>query len=565
MTNFGPVNVLAINTSRRTTTASDYARFLLDKNREGVFFMELTDRSRTDQGPLYTPPAAINTLPVNVTGDASQFQPVSETTLFSSRNWTGKPDDPLRPNRAARRRLLSAFRIRRTTPYFPSEDNRIVTTVANTTLDNEKRDLDKYVFERSLEASAAPLYHGPLDGSFGDMVKLAQPTIKGVETAGDELRLQFTNTATLFSNIPLQSAIYNGNGGLGGDPELRDTLMPFVVGSVFNMPPTLINSLLIIYQAHSGRVAGIGPVWEGANPIPFDRDYESYEALVAADIPAGHYATCRLHGLLRLSQPPTKKITCSVRGDATAGLYLQTSGSIILRALQLIGKRSTGDLSISTFSRLSIFPMGWYNERKDYSLAQFINLLLAPENAALGQTRTGRIGVIKHQPLETATPRRTLRIRPTQINAKVTQPSPISKQSVYYKWNWSPFTSDDEFSAAVPEVDRDQFRNQGLIASSTSARVSALRDDAVPSTKISWWTEAAAIEAQNQADIDVQLYGRSRLLYDVNVGREGFGIEDGEIVRIITPRFGFDEGRNVAAIVFDESAKGEQVTMEVVA
>lgn len=565
MTNFGPVNTLAINTSRRTTTASAYAQFVNDIKRQAVFFMELTQRDRTDQGALFAPPAGVNVLPVNVTRNSANYLPTSATILYSSRNWIGRPNDPLKPNVAAKRRLITAFRIRRSTPYYPTEDNRIQTTVANATLDNTRRDLDAIVHEKSIEATGAPIYHGPLNGFFSDAQRIAVPTVRGAETSDDEIRLQFLNTEDLFSNVALQSARYNGNGGLGGDVGLRGSVKPFVFGDVFNMPPTLINQLLFIYQVHSGRVSGIGPVWEGASAVTFDQDYESYAALAVATIPSGHYATCKALGLFRLSQAPTKKITASVRGDATANFYVQDSGAIIFRALTLIAKRSTATLDIASFSLLSKQPIGWYNERKEYTVAEFINLILHPENAVLGEMRTGKIGIIKHLPLEDTITAKTIRIRPSQIEAVLSTEAPMKSEIVHYGWNWSPFTSEDDFVDSVPELERDRFRDQSLVARSTSGRVSALRDDAVNAEKISWWTEAAGDAAQEQADIDMQLYGRTRLRYKLTVGRKGFSIKDGQVFNLYVDRFGFENGAKVAAIDFDESARGEQVIMEVLA
>ena len=563
--NFGHVNEFEVNSTDSLDTASDYAAFLADKKRAAVFFMELTVRDRTESGEIFIPSEPVNVLAVNETEGEGAYSPTSETRFLSSRHWIGRPDDPIKPNSAPSRRLVAAFRVRRTTPYFPTEENRIQVIVANATLDNLRRDLDDLVYEKAIDATQAPIHHGPLDGPFSDAKLIAQPTIKGVETAGDDLRIQFSPPASQFATIQLQSAKYTGKGGLGGDVELKDTLKPFVFGYAFNMPATLIDKQSLVYQVHSRRINGIDAVYEGALEIPFMQDYPTYESLLAATITAGHYATCRLFGVFRLASAPTKRITASVFGDATAGSYVFNSGSILLRALTLLAGTPTSRLALSTFSKLSKAEIGWYNERKEYTLDQFINAILKPENAVLGEMRNGLLGIIKHRPVEEQPARKTIRIRPTQIEGKILQPSPIKKETLFYGWNWSPFTSEDEFVEDVLESDRGRFRDQALQIRATSGLISALRDDAVEAEKITWWSETSIAAVQDQANVDMELFGRARIPFEIQLGREGFEIRDGEVFELVVDRFGFGDGKKVVALNFDEAARGETVTLEVMA
>lgn len=565
MSNFGFVNEFEVNATEALATASHYADFVADKKRAAVFFMHLTVRDRTESGEIFVPSEPINVLAVNEVEDSAAYHPTSETRFLSSRHWIGRPDDPMKPNSAPLRRLVAAFRVRRSTPYFPSEDNRIQVIVANATLDNVRKDLDEIVFEKAVDATQAPIHHGPLDGPFSDAKLIAQPTIKGVETAGDELRIQFAPPSSQFSTILLQTAKYSGKGGLGGDVALKDTLKPFVFGYVFNMPPTLIDAQSLVYQVHSGRINGIDAVYEGGLEIPFHQDYPTYESLLAATIPDGRYASCRLFGVFRLASAPTKKITASVFGDATAGSYVFTSGAVIIRALTLMAGVPTARLALSTFSRLSKAEIGWYNERKDYTIEQFINAILKPENAVLGEMRNGLLGIIKHRPVGEQLATRTIRIRPSQIEGKILQPAPLKRETLFYGWNWSPFTSEDEFVEEVPESARPRFRDQYLKVKATSGLISALRGDAVEAEKITWWSEDAVSAVQEQANVDMELFGRARIPFEIQLGREGFEIKDGEVFNLVVDRFGFANGQKVVALNFDEVARGETVTLEVMA
>lgn len=565
MTNFAPINGLAINTSRKTETDTAYTNFLADEKQESVFFLDLTYRSRNELDPLDTPPAGHNVLPINVTRASSLFTPDDDQMFFSSKNWIGRPDDPLRPNQAPKRRLVAAFRVRRTTPYFPNEESRIQTTIANATLTNPDGDLDFLAVQETTEGYRAPIWHGPIDGDFGRMQRLVQPLVRGVETNGDQLIIQFGTAATSFSGLMIQRARFDGTGGINGDLALKGSLKPMIFGSVFCIEPTLISSAQLIYMVHSGPISGIGPVWDGGAEIPFDRDYPSFDALAAATILPGHYATCRLAGCFRLQIPPFHALRCSVRGDVSGGVYRQDAGQILLHVLTTLTGRPTSLFNISSFGQLSKAPIGWYNERRDYTVEDFINIVLRPENAVLGETVTGLIGVIKHRPPRTQAAVRTIRPRPSQVDVRLLDYIPYASQTVRYGRNWAPMAEGD-FAAGVVESARAPFREEWLTVKDTSGLISGFSNVASQDgVKDSLWAREEVGAAQAQANDDVQMFGRATVGLTIrNLGREAFGFRDGEVINLVVNKFGFDAGRNVVVVGVDQSARGEVVDLEVI-
>lgn len=565
MTNFGPLNTLAINTARQTSTATAYTEFLADEKREAVFFLDLRYRSRNELDPLDTPPAGHNVLPINVTRASPLFTPDDDQMFFSSKNWIGKPDDPLRPNWAPKRRLIAAFRVRRSTPYFPNEESRIQTTIANATLSNPDGDLDFLGVEQTTEGYRAPIWHGPVDGDFGQMQRIVQPLVRGVETSGEELIIQFGTAATSFSNLSLQRSRFDGTGGINGDPALSGTLKPLVFGSVFNIEPTLIYAAQLIYMVNSGPVSGIGPVWDGGAEIPFDQDYPTFEALAAATILPGHYATCRIAGCFRLQFPAFHALRCSVRGDVSGGVYRQDAGKILLHVLTTLTGRPTSLFNISSFGQLSKAPIGWYNERRDYTVEDFINLILRPENAVLGETVTGLIGIIKHRPPRNQAALRILRPRPSQVDVRLLDYIPYASQTVRYGRNWAPLAGSD-FAAGVGDVARQPFRDEWLTVKDTSGLISGFANVASQDgVKDTWWARDQREAAQNQANDDIQMFGRATVGLTIRaLSREAFGFRDGEVINLIVNKFGFENGRNVVVLGVDQSARGEVVDLEVV-
>lgn len=566
MTNFGPLNTLAINTARKTETQTAYTDFLADEKQEAVFFLDLTYRSRNELDPLDTPPAGHNVLPINVTRAASLFTPEDGQMFFASKNWVGRPNDPLRPNQAPKRRLVTAFRIRRTTPYFPSDESRIQTTIANAVLSNPDGDLDFLAVEQTTEGYRAPIWHGPLDGDFGQAQRLIQPIVRGIETNRGELVIQFGTQSSRFANRALQPRRFEGTGGINGDLELKDTIKPVLFGSVNRMEPMRLNASTLTYMVNAGPVSGIGPVWDGGAEIPFDRDYESFAALAEATIPAGHYATCLLAGCFRLQIPAFHALRCSVRGDVSGGVYRQDAGAILLHALTTLSGNPTSIFNISSFGQLSKAPIGWYNERRDYTMEDFINIVLRPENAVLGETTTGLIGIIKHRPPRNQSASRTLRPKPAQVDVRLLDYTPYASQTIQYGRNWAPM-SEDDFASGVGDPDRQPFRDQWQTVKDTSGLISGFANvDSIDSTKETLWALGEEAAAQNQANDDVQMFGRATVgLIIRGLGREAFGIRDGEVVNLVVDKFGFAAGRNVTVVGVDQSARGETVDLEVIA
>lgn len=565
MTNFAPINGLSINTARKTETDTAYTNFLADPKQPAVFFLDLTYRSRNELDPLSTPPAGQNVLPINVTRASPLFTPNDDQMFFVSKNWIGRPSDPLRPNQAPKRRLIAAFRIRRSTPYFPNEDSRIQTTIANATLSNPDGDLNFLAVQQTTEGYRAPIWHGPLDGDFGQMQRIVQPLVRGVETNGKQLIIQFGTASTSFSGIYLQRARFDGSGGINGDLSLKGTLKPMLFGSVFCIEPALIYAAQLIYMVNAGPTSGIGPVWDGGAAIPFDRDYPTFESLAAATITPGHYATCLAAGCFRMQIPPLHALRCSVRGDVSGGVYRQDAGQILLHVLTTMTGRPTSLFNISSFGQLSKSPIGWYNERRDYTVEDFINLILRPENAVLGETVTGLIGVIKHRPPRNQSAARTLRPRPSQVEVRLLDYVPYSSQTVRYGRNWAPM-SESDFASGVGDVERQPFRDEWQTVRETSGLISGFSNvGSQAGTKDTWWARDESAAAQAQASEDIQMFGRATVGLTIRgLGRQAFGIRDGEVINLVVDKFGFESGRNIVVVGVDQSARGEIVDLEAV-
>src|SRR5262245_39679992 len=81
---------------------------------------------------------------------------------------------------------------------------------------------------------------------------------------------------------------------------------PFVVGSVLNVEPVLVDPFRLVYQLHDGALQAISAVRDGGVPLTFFGDYPDSRWLWdgAVPIPPGHYATCLAEGCVMLGVDP---------------------------------------------------------------------------------------------------------------------------------------------------------------------------------------------------------------------------------------------------------------------
>ena len=126
---------------------------------------------------------------------------------------------------------------------------------------------------------------------------------------------------------------YAGTGGLEGGADLKGALKPWALGRCLNISPALLDPVISLYQASAyGRIAAVRGVFDKAIDLgPTLGDYDISADLLAADIPAGRWATCLAKGLVRLGAPAYGKLTCDVDGDADGGVFPRRTGAILRR------------------------------------------------------------------------------------------------------------------------------------------------------------------------------------------------------------------------------------------
>jgi len=187
-------------------------------------------------------------------------------------------------------------------------------TVGILELEDPAGDLDDL---RTLGWDSAPLElrRGDPEALLSTFTIVAKLTTAGLRYNTRKKEILLRDLAYTLTRAELHGLRYGGTGSADGDAALASRIKPYCVGSVFNIPPLLINATGLIYQVSCSSVLGIDAVRDGGTALTFAADYATYALLAAAAVSAGQYATCLALGLFKIGATPVYIITADVRGD----------------------------------------------------------------------------------------------------------------------------------------------------------------------------------------------------------------------------------------------------------
>ena len=226
------------------------------------------------------------------------------------------------------------------------------------------------------------------------------------ETADGQATVSFAVDDRWLDNALL--ATYAGTAGIEGPASLQGQSKPLCLGAPRYVSGTLIDPANSVFQVSAyGAINGFEAALEKL--ARFDTptgDYASFDALVAAVIPAGAWATCKAHGLARFGAPPAGKISFLVQGDvAGTGGWARKPGQLIRRLAILAG--GTGkidDASLDALDTARPYNLSLYLDGQTTARG-LIQKLAASVNAVAGVSWTGQLFVA---PIGLGTPSTTL-------------------------------------------------------------------------------------------------------------------------------------------------------------
>ena len=192
-------------------------------------------------------------------------------------------------------------------------------------------------------------------------------------------------------------ATYAGTTGVEGPAELKGQAKPLALGAPRYVAGKLIDSVNTVFQVSAyGAIGGVEAALEKlARFSPPVGDRPSYASLVAADIPAGRWATCRAAGLVRFGAPTEGLISFLVQGDiAGSDAWARRPGQLIRRLAILSGGAGRiDDASLDALDAVRPYNLSVYVEEQT-TARDLIQRIAASVNAVAGVSWTGKLFVV---------------------------------------------------------------------------------------------------------------------------------------------------------------------------
>ena len=189
-------------------------------------------------------------------------------------------------------------------------------------------------------------------------------------------------------------ATYAGTGGAEGPAALKGQVKPLALGAPRYVAGVLVDAVNSVFQVSAyGPVIGVSAALERLLRYgPSLGDYPTFDALVAAAIPAGRWATCRAAGLVRLGAPPMGQISLLVDGDnGGPDGWARTPGQLIRRIARLAGGEGRiDDASLDALDAARPYPTSVYLDQQ-ITAREVIQQIAASVNAVVGVSWLGKL------------------------------------------------------------------------------------------------------------------------------------------------------------------------------
>ncbi len=140
-------------------------------------------------------------------------------------------------------------------------------------------------------------------------------------------------------NVDVLNLTYAGTGEAEGGSDLTNRVKPLALGHPRNVEPVLIDAVNNVHQFSAyGPIEAVETLYERASAFTAAiADYADFDALVAADINPGEWATCLAEGLIRLGAPAYGIITGDIKGHAVTGTAPRGAGALVEVLADIVG------------------------------------------------------------------------------------------------------------------------------------------------------------------------------------------------------------------------------------
>lgn len=391
-------------------------------------------------------------------------------------------------------------------------------------------------------------------------------TVAGLTVSMDRILVRFVDRAGEVAEKLVVTERYAGDnvppdGVEGTEADIKGQAKPLVLGECENLRPIRVNASKLIYQVSVTQLAEIVAVYEGGNAIAQGVQRASVAALEANAPDAGKwdYALTSAGSYIRLGSNPSLEITATVREGADAAA--RTAGQIASRLLQRAGVASGDILGVDDLDAAAPGVVGWC-AMGEAAVGEALDAVCGSVGAAWVPTRDGRFRLLRLEDPAGGTPVATLhwhdligdaatavRLLPTTDDDSGV---PAYEVALSYQRNWTVMAG-SQVAGAVAQDRRDWLAQEWRTATAS--------DPAVwdPETETGRHPLSKPIRAESllraEADAEAEaqrllgLYGAPRLYLGVTVhASAAAGIDLGDVVALVAPRFGLDAGRQFAVV-----------------
>lgn len=370
---------------------------------------------------------------------------------------------------------------------------------------------------------------------------------------------------------PLQATLYAGTNSLpsgaeGTADDLEGKPKPILLGRRYHAEPVLVNTALLIYQLHDGPMQAIDAVYDQAVALTASgTDRADLAALEAATIAAGQYDTCKALGLFRLGASATGKVTADARGDAT-GSYVDTPGAIVQRILTRFCGYSTGDLDSATFTTLNAAANDEIGLHFTAAVTRqaAIDEALAACGGWLSPARDGlwQVGQLL---APSGTPDHEFSdVEILRVDTAATRDSGAGVPVWRVRLRYLPYPSfsASDIAGSVSEAVRARLRQpwrEGVGSDATVKTKHLLATEMTVETPLTKVLEAA-LEAVRL--LTLHKVRRDYVQAEVWISEARAAIELDDVVRLTTPRLGYDSGRDFRVVGIAADGRLGRLTLD---
>lgn len=190
---------------------------------------------------------------------------------------------------------------------------------------------------------------GSPDFSLAEYERVIFGTASDARFDDKELEIVFRGREELL-DVPVQTTLYAGTGGLEGGSDIAGLEKPRTFGEVPNFSPVLVDRPNQIYQANDGAIHAVAGAYDGAAALTYAGDVVD---ITATTVNPGEYKTQLSGGYIRLGAEPVKAFTVDVQGDNVGG-YVSSTADIARQVIERYSVLTADDLDLPSFDAMNV-------------------------------------------------------------------------------------------------------------------------------------------------------------------------------------------------------------------